>query len=127
MAEITKLGKLNAQPLEREFGKLKTTEIVITNERIEHIKLHHSEDYKFFEKYAESIIHEPDKIIKDCKNDNTVFMVKHLENTNLNVIVRLVLTHSDKDIKNSVMTFYRIRQKNLDKLEKKNKLLYKKE
>ena len=38
MAEIIQLGKINTTPLEKEFGKLKTDEIIITNERIDHIK-----------------------------------------------------------------------------------------
>ncbi len=52
-------------------------------------------------------------------------MVKRLQNTNLNVVARLVLDDDDEKRKNSVMTFYRIRNKNLMKLENKNKLLYK--
>ena len=54
-------------------------------------------------------------------------MVKKLENTNLNVVVKLILYTTDTNYKNSVMTFYRIRDKNLLKLEKKNKTLYKNE
>ena len=54
-------------------------------------------------------------------------MIKKLENTNLNVVSKLSLTSDTKNLKNSVMTFYRIRSKNLSKLERKNKLLYKKE
>ena len=49
MAEIIELGKLNTQPLESEFGKLKTDELIITNERIEHIKIRHPEDFELFE------------------------------------------------------------------------------
>ena len=65
-------------------------------------------------------------IIKDCKNKGTVYMVKKLENTNLNVIVRVALETDENDYKNSIMTFYRIRNKNLQKLMEKNKLLYEK-
>ena len=54
-------------------------------------------------------------------------MVKHLENTNLNVVARLILDEEDDSLKNSVMTFYRIRSKNLNKLINKNIVLYKKE
>ena len=127
MAEIIKLGKINTQPLETEFGKLKTDEIIITDERINHIKNRHPEDYELFKKYASETVQNPDIIIKDCKNKETVFMVRRLDNTNLNVVAKLILKGNDKDIKNSVMTFYRIRNKNLIKLENKNKTLYKKE
>lgn len=127
VAEIIKLGNINTQPLEKEFGKLHTNEIVITDERIKHIKLRHPLDYSLFEEYGVQTVSNPDIIIKDCKNKGTVFMVKRLKDTNLNVVTRLVLEQDDKNLKNSVMTFYRIRQKNLIKLEKKNKTLYKKE
>lgn len=127
MAEITILGKLNIQPLEAEFGKLKTDEIVVTNERIDHIKNRHPNDFSLFEQYGVETVKNPDSIIKDCKNNGTVFMVKKLENTNLNVVVRLVLNNCSDNLKNSIMTFYRLRDKNLKKLEKNNKVLYKKE
>ncbi len=127
MAELYKLGHLDAQPLEKEFGKLKTDEIIITNERIDHIKERHPEDYALFEKYGQLTVEKPDLIIKDLGHKNTVFMVKHLDGTNLNVVTRLILEGDEEDYKNSVMTFYRIRDKNLKKLQKKNKTLYKNE
>ena len=55
------------------------------------------------------------------------FMIKKLPGTNLNVVVRVVLETDEDGLKNSVMTFYRIRERNLRKLEEKNKLLYKRE
>lgn len=84
MSELHNLGKINVQILEQEFGKIQTDEIIVTNERIEHIKERHPEDYALFEK-------------------------------------------ENKKLKNSVMTFYRIRRRNLKKLIDKNRLLYKKE
>ena len=127
MAELHKLGHLDTQPLEKEFGKLKTDEIIITNERIEHIKERHPNDFSLFEEYGKSTVESPDFIIRDSQHDNTVFMVKHLDGTNLNVVARLILECDEKDYKNSVMTFYRLRDKNLKKLQKKNKPLYKSE
>ena len=125
VVEFKNLGKIDIQPLEAAFGKLRTDEIIVTDERIEHIKIRHPEDFELFEKYGVEAVTKPDIIIKDQKNNGTVFMVKKLEDTNLNVVVRLVLETDNKNFKNSVMTFYRIRQKNLYKLEKKNKVLYK--
>lgn len=127
MAEVTILGKLNTQPLETEFGKLKTDEIVVTDEKIQHIRNRHPNDFLLFEQYGVETVKNPDSIIKDCKNNGTVFMVKRLENTNLNVVVRLVLSSDAEKFKNSIMTFYRLRDKNLKKIEKNNKILYKKE
>ena len=54
-------------------------------------------------------------------------MVKKLPETNLNVVVRVVLETDSSKLKNSVMTFYRIREKNLQKLIEKNGILSKRE
>lgn len=52
MSEIRNLGKINTKILEKEFGKIQTDEIIVTNERIDHIKERHPEDYNLFEKYG---------------------------------------------------------------------------
>ncbi|MFR5601377.1 MAG: PBECR2 nuclease fold domain-containing protein [Lachnospiraceae bacterium] len=127
MSEIQRLGKINTKILEKEFGKIQTDEIIVTDERVEHIKIRHSEDYALFERYGKECVTDPDLILKDIKNAGTVFMVKKLSKTNLNVVVRVVLESDDIKLKNSVMTFYRIRERNLKKLIQKNGLLYKKE
>ena len=127
MTEIHRLGRINVKILEIEYGKLRTDEIIITNERIEHIKERHAEDYLLFEKYGKESVNSPDMIIKDTKKEGTVFMIKKLPETNLNVVVRVALEREDSRLKNSVITFYRVREKNLQKLIKKHDLLYKKE
>lgn len=84
-------------------------------------------DYELFELYGQSAIFSPDLLVRDEKHKGTVFAIKQLPETNLNVVVRLVLESDNADFKNSVMTFYRIRNSNLAKLLKKNELLYKNE
>lgn len=127
MIKIQNLGRINTDVLEKEFGKIQTNEIIITNERISHIQERHPEDYALFEKYGRESVTSPDMVVKDIKHNGTVFMIKKLPDTNLNVVVRVVLETDESQLKNSVMTFYRIREKNLKKLIEKNGLLYKKE
>ena len=109
------------------FGKIQTRDIVVTEERLGQIKRRHPEDFALFEKFGADTVCNPDFIIRDTKNKGTVFMIKELPDTNLNVVVRAVLETEDSNRKNSVMTFYRIRQRNLRKLMEKNDILYKKE
>ena len=125
--EYEVIGNINPQLLETEFGKLQTSETIITNERKNHILLRHNEDYSLFKKYAKEIIENPEIVIKDEKSFGTVFMVKRLPSSNLNIVLRLALNSDNSGLKNSIMTAYRIRNKNLRKMEKKNKILYKKE
>lgn len=127
MVGMRSLGKINASVLEKEFGRMWTDEIIVTDERTAHIRERHLIDYELFERYGEECVQDPDYIIKDDKNDATVFMVKKLPKTNLNVVSKLSLDTDEKKLKNSVMTFYRIRGRNLKKLIEKNTLLYKKE
>lgn len=127
MAELRVLGKIEERALKAEFGALRTTDVIVTEERIRHIRERHPQDVTLFEQYGQETVLEPDIIIKDRKNEGTVFMIKHLPEIHINVVVRLVLETESEELKNSVMTFYRIRTKNLEKLLKKNKEIYRKE
>ena len=127
MAELRVLGEIDGRVLKVEFGALHATEVVVTEERIKHIRERHPQDVELFEAYGQVTIVEPDIIVKDMKNKGTVFLIKHLPDCNINVVVRLALETENKELKNSVMTFYRIRTKNLVKLLRKNKEIYRKE
>lgn len=124
---LTVLCNLDPTPLISTFGHLQTTEVIITDKRIAHIKERHPEDYNLFEQYGRDSILSPDILLQDLKNAGTIFAVKKLPDTNLNVVIRLVLDTDNPDFKNSVMTFYRIRDKNLKKLMERNPILYIKE
>lgn len=52
MALILSLGKIDLSLLKDEFGKIQTDEIIITEERINHIKMRHPEDYSLFNIYG---------------------------------------------------------------------------
>lgn len=125
---VKKLCDLKSDVFEKEFGELNTSEVVITDERVQHIQAHHPVDYSLFEAYGRKTVEYPDIIIRDIKNVGTVFLVLKLENTNLNTIVRLSVASMDNpNHLNSIMTFYRIRTKNLEKLMAKHKVLYMKQ
>lgn len=120
------VGKINIDLLKKEFGVLKTDKVVLMNEREKHIKTRHLDDYNKYINLIPIILENPDEIIKDSKNFGTVFYIKRLGCDNLNVILRLVIEDDNKKYKNSIMTFYRLRDKNLRRLEERNKIIYKK-
>ncbi|MBQ6900977.1 MAG: hypothetical protein IJN72_09055 [Firmicutes bacterium] len=127
--DMKDLGHLRTDYLEKEFGKMSTDEVVLTEERELHIKNRHPQDFDIFKQNAASTVCNPDIVIKDTDNPGTIFMIKKIEKTNLNIVVKLVLACEKSGHKNSVMTAYRLREKNLDKLIKKHNynILYKKE
>ena len=125
--EMTLLGNLDPALLQNFFGTLRTTEVVVTEERVAHIKERHPEDFTLFEQYGAETVLFPDLLILDEKHAGTAFAVRRLEESDLNVVVRLALETDKKEYKNSVMTFYRLRDRNLKKLLEKNRLLYSRE
>lgn len=127
MTNMRYIGKINRQIIEQEFGNIQTDDVVITDERDQHIKEQHLNDYDLFNQNQSEIINNPDYILKDEKHHNTIFVIKALNETNMNILIKLSVLHDEKHNKNSVITAYRLRDKNLKKLLKKHKLLYKKE
>ncbi|MCL2766655.1 MAG: PBECR2 nuclease fold domain-containing protein [Peptococcaceae bacterium] len=118
------IGNIDVDLFEKEFGILQTDEVILTNERDTHIKDHHPQDYSYFKRYAVETVQNPDIIIVDGKHKSTVFLVKSLPETNLNVVLRLAVETDKKELKNSIMTFHRVRNSYLHKMLTRNKVLY---
>lgn len=127
MEENIKIGTIKIERFKEISSNIITDEVILTPERLEHILKRHKEDWElYFDKMSDIII-EPDYILKDSKNKETAMVIKHIDNTNVNIIIRLAVVNDDIHCKNSIMTLYRIRDKNLKKLIEKNKIVYKKE
>ena len=127
MEELLEIGKIKKELFHRKYNNIKTEKVIITQERIHHIQVRHPEDYELFIKYRKECIEFPDIIINDDKNVETVFMIKKLPDVNLNIVIRLSLENEENRLDHSVMTCWRIRNKNLEKMMRKNQILYKRE
>lgn len=64
---VQHIGKINLEPLEKEFGKLQTDNVVLTEERMLHIKQGHPDDYNLFQQYKKEMIEDPDLILKEAR------------------------------------------------------------
>lgn len=127
MEELLVIGKIKKELFRKKYDNIKTEKVIVTCERIRHIQARHPEDYELFIKYCKECIELPDIIINDGKNVETVFMIKKLPGLNLNIVIHLSLENGENKLDHSVMTCWRIRDKNLAKLMHKNQVLYKKE
>ena len=121
------IGKINKELFKQISKSILTDDVILTSERYTHIVERHKEDFEKYVNILPEILKEPDYILKDYKNDNTAMVIKHIEDTNINIILKLAITDDKIHTKNSIMTFYRVRDKNLRKLQEKNKTIYKKE
>lgn len=89
------LGNINISALNSYCKNLVTTETIVTSERFMHILQKHPQDIELFQKYGKLCVEEPDVVIEDIEHEGTIFMVKKLQETNLNVVVRLILQGED--------------------------------
>lgn len=101
--------------------------VVLTEERIEHIREGHAEDFDAFSSYIPATIRNPAYVLCDAKNENTAMFIGRVEQTNINVIIKLAFEDASSDLESSVITMYRLGEKTLRRLIKKNSVVYRRE
>ena len=119
--------KIDKNKIGKYRDKIKTDEVVLTNERNIHIFKNHFKDYKTIIKNIKGTILNPEYIMEDGKNIDTILYIRKLKRNNLNVVIKLNTVNNKQHPKNSIMTAWIIRNSNLRKLIKKNKIIYKTE
>lgn len=93
-----------------------TKDVILLEERISHIKERHPEVLKYINDIPK-IIEKPDKVLKETKRDNTIWIIKQMDK---NVKVTMKLNTSDnKNMKNSIIQMQIMResevQRNINK------------
>lgn len=121
------IGKLDKEKLGKYRNKIVTDDVVLTDERKQHIYNNHPKDYKRIIENIQMAVLNPKEILEDAKNIDTVFFISKLDRNNLNVIVKLNTTNNKTHPQNSIMTAWVIRDSNLKKLRENNKTIYKNE
>lgn len=127
-AAVHSLGKLDIETYKCVTEQIITDEVIITDERIAHIKERHPNDYERYCSYIPEIIQKPDYILEDSR-PNTALVMKHIEEAgeHFRLTLRLVAASDNPDYKNSVITFLKVREKEWNRLVKNKRILYKHE
>ncbi len=107
--------------------KILTDDVVITNNRIEHIIERRGQ--KFYDKYNgifSEIISNPDYIFKD-KMENTAIVCKQCtaDEVSINIVLRLIVEGENENYKNSIITAIGESNKRFEQRLRNNKILYK--
>lgn len=121
------IGKLDTKKLGKYSEKIITDEVILTEERRIHIYENHTADYEIIINNIEKTVLQPNEVIEDLKNKDTLFFIGKLGKNNLNVIIKLNTVNSIEHPQNSIMTAWIIRNSNLEKMRKRNKIIYKRE
>ena len=108
--------------------EITSTDVIITENLIQHIKERHPNDYERFSGYIPQIIENPDYILED-KRPATALVLKQIEESGgrFRLALRLVTENDNPEYKNSVVPFLKIREKEWNRLVKNKKILYKAE
>lgn len=121
------IGKLNKSKIGKYASKIITFDVILTEERKLHIYANHAKDYAQIIENIDRVVLKPNEVLEDLKHKDTLFFIGKLERDNLNVVIKLNVSNNRKHPKNSVMTAWVIREKNLQKLRRNNKIIYKDE
>ena len=107
---------------------IRTDEVIITDERIQHIQERHPDDYERFSSYLAEIVQNPDYIIRDLR-PQTGMLLKEITvgetGEHFRVALRLAASQDPAHYKNSIITFLKIRQKEWERLIHNKEILYK--
>lgn len=129
-AGVNLIGVLNTELFSCVSDNIVSKEVIITDERIQHIKDRHPKDYERFSTYIPLIISEPDYIIHD-ERENTAMVLKEvaIENSDehFRIALKLITASDDPAYKNSILTFMHVRKKEYERIIRNKKILYKRE
>lgn len=122
------IGKIDRDIYKCVSDNIKTEDVIITEERVQHIKEQHNDDYEMFGKYIPQIMANPDYIVESNWKDTAVIL-KIIEDggKRFKLILRLSVKNSPMEYKNSIISFWRIGESTWKKTLKNKKILYKAE
>lgn len=123
------VGKINKDIYKCITEDIVTDEVIITDERVEHIKERHPNDYERYCCYLKTIVEDPDYII-ESKKVNTALILKEIKDNQqeqFKTVLRLKTSTDNPEFKNSIITFMKINEKEWKRLICNKAILYKKE
>jgi hypothetical protein len=123
------VGKINKEIYKCVAENIVTDDVIITSERIGHIKERHPNDFERYYEYLKEIVEDPDYIIETSK-PNTSLILKDIvesDEKHFKTVLRLVTSSDNLGLKNSIITFMKINEKEWNRLIRNKKILYKKE
>lgn len=125
---VHSVGKIDREIYKCITEDIVTDEVIITDERIQHIKDRHPDDYERYYSYLKEIVEHPQYIVETAK-PNTALILKEFTDgeEQFKTVLRLTTSTDNPDFKNSIITFMKINNKEWGRMLRNKKILYKKE
>ena len=102
--------------------------VIITDERVEHIRQRHPGDWEHYSAYVSDTITDPDFVLRDDHPDTAVCVRQVMvdgETRYLWTTLRLQTRKEERARENSVLTFQKINRKEYGRLSRSKKVVYK--
>lgn len=121
------IGELDEEKIGAYKDKLTTKLVIITDERVEHIKEKHPGDYEKYIELLPTIIRNTDYVLENKNNKDTILILKKIneKNKNIQIVIKLKTNQCNKNKYNSILTFWQMRDRNYISTIKNNAIIYK--
>ena len=122
------VGKIDLKKYQCVTNHITTDDVIITDERISHIKERHPHDFERYCQFLTESVENPDYIIEANKPKSALVLKAFEKNEKqFKMIVRLVTPEDNSQFKNSIITFMKINSQEWRRLINNKKILYKSE
>lgn len=120
------IGKIDKEKFILITEDITTSEVILTENQVKHIKERHPNDYERYFQYLKEIVENPDYIIRDSK-PNTGFLLKEFikKDKRFQLILRLHTSKDNKEYKNSIITFLKIKKKKYNQYLRNKEIVWK--
>lgn len=121
------IGKLDRNIYQCITDDITTDEVIVTDERILHIKSHHPGHFEIIEPYLQTAINSPDYILEDSNNSGLVLKRITENDLRIQIVLRLHTSADTAGFKNSLISAWKISESRWNNYIKNKKILYKSE
>lgn len=122
------VGRLDREIFKVVTEDIQTDEVIITEERISHIKARHPNDYERYFGYIKAIIEDPDYILEANKPYSALLLKSFEDNgKNYKIVLRLKTSLDPEEYKNSIISFQKVENDRYKRYRNSKKVLYKRE
>lgn len=113
------VGKIKKEIYSCITEDIKTDEVIITEERIQHIRDRHPKDYERYCGYLTQIVEDPQYIVETSKPNTALILREFKQGMEIfKTVMRLKTSTDNLTYKNSIITFMRINEKEWNRLLK---------
>ena len=106
---------------------ISTREVIITDERIQHIREHHPGHFELIAPFLKEAVEMPDYILEDAPNTGLILKAIAENGLQMQMVPRIHTSTDSPGFKNSVISAWKISQSRWDNYLRNKKILYKSE